>query len=189
MRAHGTLVVVGDARHAGGLRAEVAPDALRIYAAGAAQPGGAGGLGRRRSDRWGREGGWPATFGDARLDALIAEAILHNPDLLVAAARVEAAAQYVEVAESKLYPQVDFLARGGGEMSGDDSGLKAAGSSRTGNRTSGAACGRRGLPTSAATKQPSPTPNTRANRLRPWWRSPISSPSKRDCSSALPKTW
>ena len=45
----------------------------------------------------------------------------------MAAARVEAAAQYVEAAESKLYPQVDFLARGGGEMSGDNSGLEGGG--------------------------------------------------------------
>src|SRR5215204_3092379 len=51
-------------------------------------------------------GGWAARFNDPRLDALIAEAVEHNPDLLVAAARIEVAAQYVEVADSKLYPQV-----------------------------------------------------------------------------------
>jgi outer membrane protein, multidrug efflux system len=72
-------------------------------------------------------GGWAATFGDPRLDALIAEAVAHNPDLLVAAARVEVASQYVEVADSKLYPQVNALARGGGEMSGDSSGLSGGG--------------------------------------------------------------
>jgi NodT family efflux transporter outer membrane factor (OMF) lipoprotein len=72
-------------------------------------------------------GGWAATFGDPRLDVLITEAVAHNPDLLVAAARIEAAAQYVEFAESKLYPQVNFLARGGGEMSGDQSGLTGGG--------------------------------------------------------------
>ncbi len=33
-------------------------------------------------------GGWLATFGDARLDVLVTEAMAHNPDLLVAAARV-----------------------------------------------------------------------------------------------------
>lgn len=71
--------------------------------------------------------GWLAAFSDPRLDALIAEAMLHNPDLLVAAARVETAFQYVEVAESKLYPQVDVLARGGGQLSGDQSGLEGAG--------------------------------------------------------------
>ena len=72
-------------------------------------------------------GGWAATFNDPRLDALIAEAVEHNPDLLVAAARIEVAAQYVEVADSKLYPQVNALARDGGEMSGDSSGLTGAG--------------------------------------------------------------
>ena len=72
-------------------------------------------------------GGWAATFGDARLDALIVEAVQHNPDLLIAAARVEAAAQYVEFAKSKLYPQVNFLARDGGEMGGDSSGLSGGG--------------------------------------------------------------
>jgi NodT family efflux transporter outer membrane factor (OMF) lipoprotein len=86
-------------------------------------------------DRFGSEalesgsvaGGWAATFADPRLDALIAEAVGHNPDLLVAAARVESAAQYVELAESKLFPQVNALARGGGEMSGDQSGLSGGG--------------------------------------------------------------
>ncbi len=73
------------------------------------------------------EGGWAAGFGDPKLDVLIAEAVAHNPDLLVAAARVEVASQYVQVANSKLYPQVNFLARGGGEMSGDSSGLSGAG--------------------------------------------------------------
>ena len=72
-------------------------------------------------------GGWAATFNDPRLDALIAEAVEHNPDLLVAAARIEVAAQYVEVADSKLYPQVNALARDGGEMSGDSSGLTGGG--------------------------------------------------------------
>ncbi|HEX5650603.1 MAG TPA: hypothetical protein VFX69_13180, partial [Steroidobacteraceae bacterium] len=32
---------------------------------------------------------WLASFGDARLEALVTEAIAHNPDLRVAAARVQ----------------------------------------------------------------------------------------------------
>ena len=71
--------------------------------------------------------GWPAAFSDPRLDALIEEAMQHNPDLLAAAARVEVASQYVEVAQSKLYPQMNLLARGGGQMGGDESGLKGVG--------------------------------------------------------------
>jgi NodT family efflux transporter outer membrane factor (OMF) lipoprotein len=70
---------------------------------------------------------WLATFHDARLDALVAEAIDHNPDLLVAAARVEVASRYVELADSTLYPQVNLLARGGGDMGGDSSGLQGVG--------------------------------------------------------------
>ncbi len=37
--------------------------------------------------------------------------------------------------------------------------------------------------------RPSPTPSTRGNRSRPWSRSPISSPSRRACSSASRKRW
>jgi NodT family efflux transporter outer membrane factor (OMF) lipoprotein len=72
-------------------------------------------------------GAWLATFKDSRLDALVAEAIQHNPDLLVAAARVEVAAQYAALADSTLYPQVNLLARGGGQMGGDSSGLQGVG--------------------------------------------------------------
>jgi outer membrane protein, multidrug efflux system len=86
-------------------------------------------------ERWGADGqdpdpvidGWATGFGDAKLNTLIAEALLYNPDLLVAAARVEAAAQSIELADSKLYPQVNALARGGGPMGGDASGLQGGG--------------------------------------------------------------
>jgi outer membrane protein TolC len=37
------------------------------------------------------EDAWLAEFADPRLDALVAEALAHNPDLLAAAARVEQA--------------------------------------------------------------------------------------------------
>jgi multidrug efflux system outer membrane protein len=72
-------------------------------------------------------GNWLAEFADPKLEALIAEAVRHNPDLRVAAARVAVASGYVQVANSKLYPQVKFLGRAGGEMSGDSSGLQGAG--------------------------------------------------------------
>ena len=70
------------------------------------------------------EDDWLATFADPHLEALVAEAVEHNADLAIAAARVEQAAAYVRVAGGTLYPAVDALARGGGEMSGDGSGLE-----------------------------------------------------------------
>jgi len=62
------------------------------------------------------ENGWLADFKDPQLDALIQEAIANNPDLMVAAARVEQAAAYVEVAGAGLYPQVSAI----GNISGKD---------------------------------------------------------------------
>jgi NodT family efflux transporter outer membrane factor (OMF) lipoprotein len=67
---------------------------------------------------------WLASFADPQLEALVKEALEHNVDLRVAAARVEQAAAYVRAAGGDLYPAVDLLARGGGEMSGDNSGLE-----------------------------------------------------------------
>ena len=63
------------------------------------------------------EDAWLADFADPRLDALVAEALANNPDLLAAAARVEQAAAYVESAASALYPQVAAM----GNVSGKDS--------------------------------------------------------------------
>lgn len=71
--------------------------------------------------------GWLATFADPKLDALVREAIANNPDLRSAAARVEQAAGYAKAAGATLYPQVNLLARGGGAMSGDSSGLQGVG--------------------------------------------------------------
>jgi NodT family efflux transporter outer membrane factor (OMF) lipoprotein len=71
--------------------------------------------------------GWLAAFGDSRLEALVAEAIAHNPDLRVAAAQVKVASEYASLASSTLWPQVNLLARGGGKMSGDSSGMQGVG--------------------------------------------------------------
>lgn len=73
------------------------------------------------------QGAWLATFADAKLDALVAEAIAHNPDLKVADAQVRVAAEYAQMADSALWPQVNLLARGGGQMGGDSSGLQGVG--------------------------------------------------------------
>jgi outer membrane protein, multidrug efflux system len=71
--------------------------------------------------------GWLASFGDPQLQSLVTEAVAHNPDLRVAAARVAVASEYAQLADSTLWPQVKLLAAGGGEMSGDSSGLQGAG--------------------------------------------------------------
>jgi len=68
--------------------------------------------------------GWVATLADPALEALIGEALAFNPDIRVAAARVERAAALARQAGSTLYPQVTAIARGGGAMSGDSSGLE-----------------------------------------------------------------
>ena len=63
---------------------------------------------------------WLASFNDPQLDALVQEAIAHNPDLRVTAARVEQAAQYVEVAKAALLPTVNIFGSGGIKNGGED---------------------------------------------------------------------
>jgi multidrug efflux system outer membrane protein len=63
---------------------------------------------------------WLASFGDVQLNALIAEAMANNPDLRVSAARVEQAAQQVELAKAALRPAVNILGIGGFNMGGGD---------------------------------------------------------------------
>ena len=65
---------------------------------------------------------WVTTFQDDQLSAAVVEAIAHNADLRVGAARVEQAFLYAKLAGAKLYPSVDLLAHGGLKM-GDGSGL------------------------------------------------------------------
>jgi multidrug efflux system outer membrane protein len=68
--------------------------------------------------------GWLSTFGDATLESLVAEALAHNADLQVAAARVGQARGYANAAGAAIYPSVSLLARGGGQLSGDNSGMQ-----------------------------------------------------------------
>jgi NodT family efflux transporter outer membrane factor (OMF) lipoprotein len=68
--------------------------------------------------------GWLAGFHDEQLTAAVMEALAHNADLRTSAARVEQAQLYAKLAGAKLWPSVDALARGGGKMSGDNSGLQ-----------------------------------------------------------------
>lgn len=59
---------------------------------------------------------WLAGFNDTQLDALVAEAIAHNPDLRVGAVQVEKAGQYVELARASLRPVVNLFGSGGTKM-------------------------------------------------------------------------
>ncbi|MDH5265382.1 MAG: TolC family protein, partial [Betaproteobacteria bacterium] len=63
---------------------------------------------------------WLATFADATLASLVAEALASNLDLRVAAARVERASAYARQAGAILLPQVNALATG--SFTGSDSG-------------------------------------------------------------------
>ena len=94
------------------IKAEALPHA-EIPAAWTGPGAGAGAVGDN----------WLTTFNDPQLSAAVAEAIMHNADLRVGAARVEQAQLYAKLAGAKLYPTVDILGRGGGTMSGDNSGI------------------------------------------------------------------
>jgi hypothetical protein len=71
--------------------------------------------------------GWLLLFHDPALEAIVAEALAYNPDLRIAAARVEAAEAAARAAGAVLYPQLNLAGRGGGKMSGDSSGVQAFG--------------------------------------------------------------
>src|SRR5215470_10234775 len=70
---------------------------------------------------------WLVSLSDPRLEALVREALAYNADVRIAAARVDLAAAYFAGAKSPLWPQVNLVARGGGKMSGDSSGLSGVG--------------------------------------------------------------
>jgi NodT family efflux transporter outer membrane factor (OMF) lipoprotein len=71
--------------------------------------------------------GWLARFNEPALAQLVAEAMAYNPDLQVAAARVEAAEASARMAGAAIYPAVSVSGRGGGKLSGDASGLQGIG--------------------------------------------------------------
>jgi hypothetical protein len=70
---------------------------------------------------------WLVSLNDPWLNELVKEAVGYNADLRIAAARVDAAVAYLAAAKSPAWPQVNLVARGGGEMSGDSSGLSGVG--------------------------------------------------------------
>jgi multidrug efflux system outer membrane protein len=63
---------------------------------------------------------WLATFGDPQLNELVREALAHNPDLTVAAAKVEQAKQRVVLAKAELLPAVNVFGLGGVNATGGD---------------------------------------------------------------------
>ena len=65
-----------------------------------------------------QSGSWLAGFGDPALTALVAEALAHNADLKVAAARVEQAAGMLQVASATLLPAVGVLGTYSGKAGG-----------------------------------------------------------------------
>jgi multidrug efflux system outer membrane protein len=67
---------------------------------------------------------WLATFNDPALSALVTEALAHNADLQVAAARVEQAAGYLKAAGASLLPSVGFAGLAGGKSGGNGGGLE-----------------------------------------------------------------
>src|SRR3954451_16607993 len=69
---------------------------------------------------------WLTTFHDDQLTAAVSEAIANNPDLQVGAARLEQAMLYAKLAGARLYPSVDLLAKGGGGLGSDSSGIQGA---------------------------------------------------------------
>ena len=71
--------------------------------------------------------GWLAQFQDPQLEKLVAEAMAYNPDLRIAAARVEAAEASARAAGAALFPQVNLGGHGGGKLGGDGSGVQGLG--------------------------------------------------------------
>src|SRR5450432_2977949 len=63
---------------------------------------------------------WISTFDDPELTRIVEEAVLNNPDLHAAAARVEASRYAVRVAAASLYPRIG--AKILGEVQGQDLG-------------------------------------------------------------------
>src|SRR5213593_1700021 len=61
---------------------------------------------------------WILSFHDPELTALVADAVVRNPDLKAAAARVEASRAAVRVAASSLYPRIAM--KGLGERQGQE---------------------------------------------------------------------
>ena len=63
--------------------------------------------------------GWLASFNDPTLSRLVYEALENNPDLWIAAARLEQANAQVDIAEAQLKPAIGILGRSGNKPVSD----------------------------------------------------------------------
>ena len=114
------LLIAGCATKPPPTRAEIRQQSGTISALTPASAWKAGGAEGKISDNW------LATFNDTQLDALIREAVTNNPDLRVAATRVEQASQYVELSKAALRPTVNLLGMGGYNLGDGSSALQGA---------------------------------------------------------------
>ena len=70
--------------------------------------------------------GWLASFADAELERLVAEALQANPDLRAVGARVEQAQARLAVAQGMLKPAISLLGSGSSNFGSDFGGLTGA---------------------------------------------------------------
>lgn len=63
--------------------------------------------------------GWLASFNDPVLSDLVYEALEHNPDLLIASARVEQANAQLDIAQAQLKPAIGLIGRAGSKPVSD----------------------------------------------------------------------
>jgi outer membrane protein, multidrug efflux system len=115
----GALFIAGCATKAPPTRAEIQKQSGTISTLTPASAWKAGGVEGSISDNW------LATFNDPQLDALVREAVANNPDLRVAAAKVEQASQYVELAKASLRPAVNLFGTGGFKASSSGEAISA----------------------------------------------------------------
>jgi NodT family efflux transporter outer membrane factor (OMF) lipoprotein len=66
---------------------------------------------------------WLTTFNDTQLNTLVAEAVQRNPDLRVAATKVEQATEQLRIAEAARRPQISIVGTGGIKVSDASSAL------------------------------------------------------------------
>ncbi|HTN94740.1 MAG TPA: efflux transporter outer membrane subunit [Gallionella sp.] len=113
-----TTLMAGCATKAPPTRSDIQKQSATISTLTPASAWKAGGANGNIADNW------LASFNDPQLDALVREAIANNPDLRVAATKVEQASQYVELAKASLRPAVNLLGMGGYNLGDGTSALQ-----------------------------------------------------------------
>jgi outer membrane protein, multidrug efflux system len=113
------LLSAGCATKTAPTRAEIQQQSATISALAPTSAWKAGGVDGSIADNW------LASFNDTQLDALVREAVANNPDLRVAATRVEQASQYVELSKAALRPTVNLLGTGGYKASSGGDAISA----------------------------------------------------------------